>query len=97
TNPSVTIPSTSAPSTHTNMHAEENNNDQVEEGEHVPDDKFTNPYYAPTQEEVESSSHNIGNSSLPTFNQPHVSEYRWTKDHPLDQVRGNPSRPVQTR
>nr|GEX66304.1 hypothetical protein [Tanacetum cinerariifolium] len=26
-----------------------------------------------------------------------VSEYRWTKDHPLEQVRGNPSRPVQTR
>nr|GEW82619.1 hypothetical protein [Tanacetum cinerariifolium] len=26
-----------------------------------------------------------------------VSEYRWTKDHPLEQVRGNPSRPVYTR
>nr|GFA48369.1 retrovirus-related Pol polyprotein from transposon TNT 1-94 [Tanacetum cinerariifolium] len=26
-----------------------------------------------------------------------VSEYRWTKDHPLEQVRGNPSRQVQTR
>nr|GEY49696.1 hypothetical protein [Tanacetum cinerariifolium] len=47
--------------------------------------------------EAESSSHNIGNSNLPTFNQPLVSEYRWTKDHPLEQVRGNPSRPVQTR
>nr|GEU55841.1 retrovirus-related Pol polyprotein from transposon TNT 1-94 [Tanacetum cinerariifolium] len=32
-----------------------------------------------------------------TFNQPQVSEYRWTKDHPLEQVRRNPSRPVQTR
>nr|GFB04017.1 retrovirus-related Pol polyprotein from transposon TNT 1-94 [Tanacetum cinerariifolium] len=29
TNPSTTIPSTSAPSTHTNVHAEENNNDQA--------------------------------------------------------------------
>nr|GFA65145.1 retrovirus-related Pol polyprotein from transposon TNT 1-94 [Tanacetum cinerariifolium] len=28
---------------------------------------------------------------------PQVSEYRWTKDHPLEQVCGNPSRPVQTR
>nr|GFB71705.1 Gag-Pol polyprotein [Tanacetum cinerariifolium] len=45
----------------------------------------------------ESSSHNIGNSNVPTFNQPQVSEYRWTKNHPLEQVRGNPSRPVQTR
>nr|GFA33581.1 hypothetical protein [Tanacetum cinerariifolium] len=32
-NPSTNIPSTSAPSTHTNVHAEENHNDQVEEGE----------------------------------------------------------------
>nr|GEW16187.1 reverse transcriptase domain-containing protein [Tanacetum cinerariifolium] len=47
--------------------------------------------------EAESSSHNVGNSNVPTFNQPQVSEYRWTKDHPLEQVRGNPSRPVKTR
>ncbi|GJU35820.1 hypothetical protein Tco_1184174 [Tanacetum coccineum] len=32
-----------------------------------------------------------------TFNQPQDSEYRWIKDHPLTQVRGNPSKPVQTR
>nr|GFB63036.1 putative RNA-directed DNA polymerase [Tanacetum cinerariifolium] len=31
------------------------------------------------------------------FNQPQVFEYRWTKDHPREQVRGNPSKPVQTR
>nr|GEW42560.1 hypothetical protein [Tanacetum cinerariifolium] len=69
----------------------------IEEGEHVPDDEFTNPFCAPAQEEAESSSHNIGNANVLTFNQPHVSEYRWTKDHPLEQVRRNPSRPVQTR
>nr|GEV50469.1 integrase, catalytic region, zinc finger, CCHC-type, peptidase aspartic, catalytic [Tanacetum cinerariifolium] len=51
-----------APSTHTYVHAEENNNDQAEEGEHLQDDEFTNPFY-----------------------------------HPLEQVRRNPSRPVQTR
>nr|GEY55117.1 retrovirus-related Pol polyprotein from transposon TNT 1-94 [Tanacetum cinerariifolium] len=55
-NPSTNVQSTSAPSTHTNVHAEENNNYQVEEGKH-----------------------------------------RWTKDHLLEQVHGNPSRPVQTR
>ncbi|GJW31279.1 hypothetical protein Tco_0051311 [Tanacetum coccineum] len=32
-----------------------------------------------------------------TFNQPQDSEYQWTKDHSLTQVRGNPSKPVQTR
>nr|GEU45711.1 hypothetical protein [Tanacetum cinerariifolium] len=67
------------------------------EEEHLPDDEFTNPFCAPTQEVAESSSHNIGNSNVPIFNQLQVSEYRWTKDHPLEQVRGNPSRPVQTR
>nr|GFA94095.1 hypothetical protein [Tanacetum cinerariifolium] len=79
------------------MHAEENNNDQAEEGEHIPDDEFTNPFCASTQEVAESSSQNIGNSNVPTFNQPQVSKYRWTKDRPLEQVRGNPSRQVQTR
>nr|GEU44186.1 hypothetical protein [Tanacetum cinerariifolium] len=34
-NPSMNVQSTSAPSTHINVHAEENNNDQVEEGEHL--------------------------------------------------------------
>nr|GFA19650.1 Gag-Pol polyprotein [Tanacetum cinerariifolium] len=54
-------------------------------------------FCAPTQEVAESSPHNIGNSNVPTFNQPQISKYRWTKDHPLEQVRRNPSRPVQTR
>nr|GEY60190.1 retrovirus-related Pol polyprotein from transposon TNT 1-94 [Tanacetum cinerariifolium] len=53
------IPSTSAPSTHTNVYAEENNNDQAKEGEQVQDDEFTNPFCAPAQEQAESSSHNI--------------------------------------
>nr|GEX53662.1 hypothetical protein [Tanacetum cinerariifolium] len=95
--PSTNIPSTSTPSTHTNVHAEENTDHQAKEGEQLQDDEFTNPFCAPVQEEAESSSHNIGNSNVPTFNQPQVSEYRWTKDHPLEQVRRNPSRPVQTR
>ncbi|GKC94428.1 hypothetical protein Tco_1159870, partial [Tanacetum coccineum] len=43
------------------------------------------------------SSRNIGTSNVHTFNQPQDSEYRWTKDHPLTQVRGNPSKPEQTR
>nr|GFA78241.1 integrase, catalytic region, zinc finger, CCHC-type, peptidase aspartic, catalytic [Tanacetum cinerariifolium] len=76
-NSSTKIPSTSAPSTHTNVHAMENNNDQAEEGEQLQDNEFTNPFCAPTQDVAKSYSHNI--------------------DHPLEQVRGNPSRPVQTR
>ncbi|GKB89774.1 retrovirus-related pol polyprotein from transposon TNT 1-94 [Tanacetum coccineum] len=32
-----------------------------------------------------------------TFYQPYPHEYQWTKDHPLEQVKGEPSRPVLTR
>nr|GFA49624.1 ribonuclease H-like domain-containing protein [Tanacetum cinerariifolium] len=64
-NPLTNIQSTSAPSTHTNVHAEEKNNDQAEEGEQLQDDEFTNPFCAPTQEEAESSSHNIDLSGNP--------------------------------
>nr|GEY84731.1 hypothetical protein [Tanacetum cinerariifolium] len=49
----------SAPSTHINVHAEENNNDQAEEGEQLQDDEFTIPFCALTQEVDESSSYNI--------------------------------------
>nr|GFB64235.1 hypothetical protein [Tanacetum cinerariifolium] len=68
--PSINVQPTSEPSTPTYVHAEENNDDQAEEGEHAPDDEFTNPFYTPVQEVAESSSHNIGNSNVPTFNQP---------------------------
>nr|GEX07838.1 hypothetical protein [Tanacetum cinerariifolium] len=90
TQPSMNIHPTSEPSTPTNVHAEQNNDNQAE-------DEFTNPFCTPVREVAESSSHNIGNSNVHTFNQPQDSEYRWTKDHPLTQVRGNPSKPMQTR
>nr|GEY19697.1 retrovirus-related Pol polyprotein from transposon TNT 1-94 [Tanacetum cinerariifolium] len=59
--------------THTIVHAEEKNDDQAEEGEQLHDNEFTNPLCAPAQEEAESSSHNIGNSNVPTFNQPQLA------------------------
>ncbi|GJT46526.1 gag-pol polyprotein [Tanacetum coccineum] len=79
---------TSEPSTPTNVHAEENNDNQAE---------FTNPFCTPVQEVGKSSLRNIFNSNVHTLNQPQDSEYRWTKDHPLTQVPGNPSKLVQTR
>ncbi|GJS46100.1 retrovirus-related pol polyprotein from transposon TNT 1-94 [Tanacetum coccineum] len=69
----------------------------TEEDAQFQQDEFTNPFCTPLREVAESSSCNIGNSNLHTFNQPQDSKYRWTKDHPLTQVRGNPSKPVQTR
>ncbi|GJW84698.1 retrovirus-related pol polyprotein from transposon TNT 1-94 [Tanacetum coccineum] len=59
--------------------------------------EFINPFCTPVQELAESSLRNVDNSNMHTFYQPHQSEHRWTKDHPLTQVRGNPSKPVQTR
>nr|GEV10985.1 retrovirus-related Pol polyprotein from transposon TNT 1-94 [Tanacetum cinerariifolium] len=96
TQPTTNIQSTSAPSTPTFVHAEENNDNQSEE-EHLQNDEFTNPFCVPVQEVAESSSHNLGNSNVHELNQPQAFEYRWTKDHPLEQVRRNPSKPVQTR
>nr|GEX48838.1 hypothetical protein [Tanacetum cinerariifolium] len=78
------------PTNLTNTNAGENNDNQAEH-------EFTNPFCTPVQEFAESSSLNIGNSNVHTFNQPQGSEYRWIKDHQLEQVRGNPSKPVQTR
>ncbi|GKE08670.1 copia protein [Tanacetum coccineum] len=43
---------------------------------------------------VHAEENNIGNSNVHTFNHPQDSEYRWTKDHPLTQVHGNPYKPV---
>nr|GEV22342.1 retrovirus-related Pol polyprotein from transposon TNT 1-94 [Tanacetum cinerariifolium] len=55
--PPTNIQPTSAPFTPTYVHAKENNNDQAEEDQ-LPDDKFTNPLCALTQDVAESSSNN---------------------------------------
>ncbi|GJT99871.1 hypothetical protein Tco_1110210 [Tanacetum coccineum] len=60
------------------------------------EDEFINPFCTRIQEIGESSSRNIDNTDVHSF-QPQSHDYRWTRDHPLEQVRGNPSMPVQTR
>ncbi|GKA09869.1 retrovirus-related pol polyprotein from transposon TNT 1-94 [Tanacetum coccineum] len=90
THPSTNIQPTSEPTTPINAHAEENNDNQADDTEQ----EFTNPFYTAVQEADESSSRNFGNLNMHTFNQPQDSEYRWIKDHPLTQVRGNPSKLV---
>ncbi|GKE33841.1 hypothetical protein Tco_1453163 [Tanacetum coccineum] len=73
----------------TTVHAEENNDNQVADA-HFEPYEFVNPLCTLVRE-------NADNSNMHTFNQPHQSEHRWTKDHPLTQVHGNPSKPMQTR
>ncbi|GKC22732.1 hypothetical protein Tco_1024882 [Tanacetum coccineum] len=93
TPPTTNIQPLTEPITLTTIHAEENNNNQAADTQFQQDD-FINPFCTLVREVVESSSHNIDLSNMHTFYQPHDSDYQWTKDHPLEQVHGNPSKPV---
>ncbi|GJX30943.1 retrovirus-related pol polyprotein from transposon TNT 1-94 [Tanacetum coccineum] len=50
-----------------------------------------------TKEQGETSSRHVDTSNMHTFYQHHPSAQRWTRDHPLEQVIGNPSQSVRTR
>nr|GFA24748.1 hypothetical protein [Tanacetum cinerariifolium] len=59
---------------------------------------FVNPFANSTTSAAASSSHqNVDPSNMHTFYQLFPHEFQWTKDHPLEQVIGEPSRPVLTR
>nr|GEU47790.1 integrase, catalytic region, zinc finger, CCHC-type, peptidase aspartic, catalytic [Tanacetum cinerariifolium] len=58
---------------------------------------FVNPFAIPSTESVVSSTQYVDPSNMHTFYQPYLHNYQWTKDHPLEQVIGEPSRPVLTR
>nr|GEY45543.1 integrase, catalytic region, zinc finger, CCHC-type, peptidase aspartic, catalytic [Tanacetum cinerariifolium] len=58
---------------------------------------FVNPFVTPSTESVVSSTQYVDPSNMHTFYQPYPHDYQWTKDHPLEQVIGEPSRPVLTR
>nr|GEX13413.1 hypothetical protein [Tanacetum cinerariifolium] len=67
------------------------------ENAQVENDEFINIFYTPIQDRGETSSRHVDSSNMHTFYQHHPSEHRWTKDHPLEQVIGNPSQSVRTR
>nr|GFA08170.1 retrovirus-related Pol polyprotein from transposon TNT 1-94 [Tanacetum cinerariifolium] len=54
-------------------------------------------YNPPSYEAIESSSMALEPSNVQNFHQVQPSTHSWTKDHPLDQVIGDPSKPVMTR
>ncbi|GKD79175.1 retrovirus-related pol polyprotein from transposon TNT 1-94, partial [Tanacetum coccineum] len=59
---------------------------------------FVNPFATPSTSAAESSSSQYMDPlNMHMFYQPYPHEYRWTKDHPLEQVIGEPSQPVLTR
>ncbi|GJU23656.1 hypothetical protein Tco_1156998 [Tanacetum coccineum] len=79
-----------------NVNAEENNNDQAADAQ-IDEHKYYNIFSTLVREEAESSTRNVDNSNMHTFYQCHQSDHRWTKDHLLKQIHGNPSKPEQTR
>ncbi|GJY73960.1 retrovirus-related pol polyprotein from transposon TNT 1-94 [Tanacetum coccineum] len=63
----------------------------------VDDDEIINIFSTSVQERGETSSRHVDSSNMHTFYQHHPSGQRWTKDHPLEQVIGNPSQSIRTR
>ncbi|GJR67231.1 retrovirus-related pol polyprotein from transposon TNT 1-94 [Tanacetum coccineum] len=55
------------------------------------------PYNTSSYEEIESSTAALEPSNVQNFHQVQPLTYIWTKDHPLDQVIGDLSKPVMTR
>nr|GFC07452.1 hypothetical protein [Tanacetum cinerariifolium] len=67
------------------------------ENDQVADDEFINIFSTSVQDQGETSLRHVDSSNMQTFYQRYPSEQRWTKDHPLEQVIGNPSKSVRTR
>ncbi|GKB50530.1 hypothetical protein Tco_0901283 [Tanacetum coccineum] len=67
------------------------------ENAQVEEDEFINIFSTPVQELGETLSHYVDSSNMHTFYQRHPSEHHWIKDHPLEQVIGNPSQSIRTR
>nr|GEY00346.1 putative ribonuclease H-like domain-containing protein [Tanacetum cinerariifolium] len=74
-----------------------NQAEMVEEYAQVKNDEFINIFCTPVQDRGETSSRYVDSSNMHTFYQRYPYEHRWTKDHPLEQVIGNPSQSVRTR
>nr|GFB85419.1 hypothetical protein [Tanacetum cinerariifolium] len=67
------------------------------DNDQVADDEFINIFSTPVQDQGETSSRHVDSSNMHTFYQRYPSEHRWRKDHPLEQVIGNPSQSVRTK
>nr|GFD02631.1 retrovirus-related Pol polyprotein from transposon TNT 1-94 [Tanacetum cinerariifolium] len=72
--------------------------DELNSKSMVDGNTFVNPFANSSTSATESSSlQNVDPSNMHTFYQPYNHEFQWTKDHPLEQVIGEPSRPVLIR
>nr|GEY98789.1 hypothetical protein [Tanacetum cinerariifolium] len=95
-NTTPTPPNTS--SHETNIPITSQDVDELNSNAMVDGNTFVNPFAnSSTSAAASSSSQNVDPSNIYTFYQPYPHEFQWTKDHPLEQVIGEPSRPVLTR
>nr|GFC87179.1 integrase, catalytic region, zinc finger, CCHC-type, peptidase aspartic, catalytic [Tanacetum cinerariifolium] len=74
-----------------------NQADMYAENDQVADGEFINIFCTSVQDQGETSSRQVDSSNMHTFYQRYPSEHRWTKDHPLEQVIGNPLQSIRTR
>nr|GEX41830.1 uncharacterized mitochondrial protein AtMg00810-like [Tanacetum cinerariifolium]GEX49982.1 uncharacterized mitochondrial protein AtMg00810-like [Tanacetum cinerariifolium] len=68
-----------------------NQAETISKNAQVKDDEFVNIFCTPVQDRGETLSRHVDSSNMHTFYQRYPSEHRWTKDHPLEKVIGNPS------
>ncbi|GJZ61042.1 integrase, catalytic region, zinc finger, CCHC-type containing protein [Tanacetum coccineum] len=61
------------------------------------EDEFINIFNILVHKQGETSSRYVDSLNMHTFYQGHPFEHSWTKDHPLEQVIGNPSESIRTR
>nr|GEZ84805.1 hypothetical protein [Tanacetum cinerariifolium] len=98
-NHTTPAPSCQVPTLESTVISSENINqaETYAKNDQVADDEFINIFSTPVQDQGETSSRHVDSSNMHTFYQRYPSEHRWTKDHPLEQVIGNPSQSVRTR
>nr|GEZ70403.1 hypothetical protein [Tanacetum cinerariifolium] len=80
---------THAPSVTSNENM--NQAEMIAENAQVANDEFINIFCTSVQDRGEMSSRHVDSSNMHTLYQHHPSEHRWTKDHLLEHVIGNPS------
>nr|GEZ49846.1 retrovirus-related Pol polyprotein from transposon TNT 1-94 [Tanacetum cinerariifolium] len=98
-NQTTTAPTCQVPTQALTVESTENMNqaEMVEEYAQVENDEFINIFCTPIQDRGETSSRHVDSLNMHTFSQHHHSDHRWTNDHPLEQVIGNPSQSIKTR
>nr|GFA30785.1 integrase, catalytic region, zinc finger, CCHC-type, peptidase aspartic, catalytic [Tanacetum cinerariifolium] len=94
----VPIP-TNASSLATNIPITSQDIDELNPNAMVDGNTFVNPFANPSTSvaTTSSSQQNVDPSNMHTFYQPYPHKFQWSKDHPLEQVIGEPSRPILTR